>query len=238
MKKIQILFICILIFKPFSLWAESYVFSGGKNSLAQSISAVVLVNAYKKAGINIKPVFFDLQYSLQQSNAGITDGEIARVAKIVKFTPNLIQVPVPIASLDAVAFSKNTAIKINSWSDLAGYKVTIVSGVKFIEVATKKYKPTKTISFAKAAELLQTDKTDIVVTSKIAFVNMVHRKNYTDIKPVSGSLKHIELFHFVHKKNQHLIAKITPILQQMQDTGEIDHIRKSQLMNAAQQFPR
>lgn len=238
MQKNQTLFIFLLIFIPITSWAESYVFSGGKNSLIQSISAVILVKAYKKADINIKPVFLDLQDSLQQSNAGITDGEIARVAKIINFTPNLIQVPIPITSLDAMAFSKNTAIKINNWSDLAGYKFTIVRGVKFIEAATKQYKPHTAKNFADAAELLEAGKTDIVVTSKVAFVNMIHKKNYNDIKAISGSLKHLNLFHFVHKKNKHLIAKITPILQQMNSSGEIDHIRKSQLMNAAQQFSR
>jgi len=236
MKKILNIFFYILIFSPLTLSAESYVFSGGKNSLIQSISAAVLVKAYKKAKIEIKPVFLDLQYSLQQSNAGITDGEIARVSQIIKFTPNLIKVPVPIASLDAVAFSKNTSIKINNWSDLANHKFTIVSGVKYIEVATKQYNPEKTPSFAEAIELLQTGKTEIIVASKVAFVNLIYKKAYSDIKAISGSLKNLKLFHFVHNKNQHLIPIITPILQKMLDSGEIAHIRKSQLMKAARQF--
>jgi len=236
MKRTKILLLWALLLPTFSLHAKDYVFSGGEHSLIQSISAVVLVRAYKKAGIKIIPVFLELQHSLQQSNAGITDGEIARVAGINIFTPNLRKVPVPITSLDAVAFSKNTALKIDNWNGLASHHFTIVKGVKYIETATKQYKPNHAISFDQASELLQAGKTEIVVASKVAFMNMLYKKGYSDIKAISGSLKKLELFHFVHKKNQHLIPVITPVLQHMLDSGEISHIRNYELIKAAKKF--
>jgi polar amino acid transport system substrate-binding protein len=236
MKFIQVLLLCCLFSIPFITRSEEYVFSGGENSLIQSVASVILVKAYKKAGIKIKPIFLGLQDSLQQSNAGITDGEIARVAAITKFTPNLKKVPVPIMSLDAVAFSKNTSIKINNWSDLNGHKFTIVNGVKFIEVATKQFDRMSAASFEEALEFLESNKTEIVVTSKIAFVNVMYKKKYHDIKAISSSLKRLKLYHFVHVKNEKLIPVITPILQNMLDSGEIAHIKKTQLNMASRHF--
>lgn len=204
--------------------------------MIQTIAATILVKAYERADIEIKPVFLNLQQSLHQSNAGITDGEIARVNAITKFTPNLRKVPVAIMFLDAVAFSKNSSIKINSWADLRNYKFTIVKGVKFIEVATEQHERREATSHVEALALLQSDKTEIVVTSKIAFVNLMYRKKHNKIKAVSDSLKRLQLYHFVHMKNSRLIPVITPILQNMLDSGEIAHIRKAQLIKATKKF--
>jgi len=225
-----------LLFNPLPSQGESYKFSSGKNSLIQSIAAAILVKAYKRADIEVTPVFLNLQHSLQQSNAGITDGEVARVSAITKFTPNLKKVPVPIMFLDAVAFSKNTSIKINNWEDLRNYKFTIVKGVKFIETATKQFERSEATSFLEALERLQSDKTEIVVASKIAFVNLIYSKKYHNIKAVSKSLKRLQLYHFVHRKNSRLIPIITPILQGMLDSGELAHIRKAQIIKATKKF--
>jgi len=225
-----------LLFCPLRSQGESYNLSSGKNNLIQSISATILVKAYERIDIEIKPVFLNLQDSLQQSNAGITDGEVARVSTITKFTPNLRKVPVPIMFLDAVAFSKNTSIKINDWDDLRNYKFTIVKGVKFIETATKQYERREAKNYLEALELLQSGKTEIVVTSKIAFVNLIYSKKYHNIKAVSESLKRLQLYHFVHKKNSRLIPIITPVLQGMLDSGELAHIRKAQIIKATKKF--
>jgi ABC-type amino acid transport substrate-binding protein len=226
----------ILLFFPFLLHAESYTFSGGKNNLAQIIAAKVLTTAYNKAGIQIKPIFQTLEASLQNSNAGKTDGELARISAITRFAPNLRKVPVPINIVEAVAFSKDTSINIKNWDELRNYKVTIVQGAKFIENATKNIDRNMVSTFAEALDLLQADKTEIVVIPKLASINLIYKKNFHNIKAVSGPLESRLLYHFVHKKNIHLIPIITPILQAMQESGEISFIKKAYLIKAARQI--
>ncbi len=219
-----------------TLLAESYTFSGGKNSLAQTIASEVLVKAYKKANIQIKPVFLTLNESLQHSNSGKTDGEMARISTIDHFAPNLKIIPVSVISIQALAFSKNHSLKIKQWSDLRGHKITIVKAVKFIEIATKDMNRTFVNTIKEAIERLQQDKTEIIVIPKLASINLIYQKKYHHIKAVSQSLKTHMLYHFVHKKNSHLISIVTPILKAMQKSGEIAHIKKAQLMKAATRF--
>jgi hypothetical protein len=221
----------LLTFLPLILNARVYTFSGGEDNTVMLIASKVLQKAYAKAGLEMQPLFLPLEDSLQRSNSGQTDGELVRIKKITQSYPNLRQVPVEIMSVEAIAFSKNTALVINKWSDLHGHKVTIVKGTKFIEHATKDIPREVVLSFKEAFEALRQDKTEILVIPKLAGLRLYYMNEYDDIKPVSSALTRLSLYHFVHKKNIHLLPIITPILQEMKQSGEIDYIRQSYLRN-------
>jgi len=227
----------LLLMFPLILHAESYTFSGGKNNLAHIIAADILIKAYSKAGITITPEFMNLSDALEQSNAGITDGELARIDKISALYPNLKKVPVAISSVEAIAFSKNTSLWINKWEDLHDYDVTIIKGANFIETAMHDINHRVVDTFKEALTLLYEDKTQIIVTPKLASLNIIYQKKYRDIKPISASLKTLQLFHFVNRKNTHLIPIITPILQKMHDNGSIEFIKKTRLMKEIMKLP-
>jgi len=222
-----------MIFFLLPVLLNAYTFSGGKDNVAQLIASKVLEKAYTRAEIKIKPIFLPPQESLEQSNTGITDGELARIKNITKLYPNLRQVPVQIVSVEAVAFSKDTSLKIQSWNDLRGHSVTIIKGAKFIEIGTKNIPRKLVLSFHEAFEALHNGETDIVVAPKLAGIRLNFKKEYTDIKAISPALQKKALYHFVHKKNSHLIPIITPILQKMKESGEIEYIGKAYLRGIA-----
>jgi len=221
----------ILLFIIFSvvLNARVYTFSGGTNNVVQIVAAKILTKAYSRTEVKIKPVFMPLAESLDRSNKGETDGELARVRAITKLYPNLMPVPVVIGRVEAIAFSKNTSLDIKNWNDLDGHKFTIVKGSKFIEAATKKLQKDHVDSFEEAFAKLAKDETEIIVIPQKAAVRLILQKEYKDIKPVSSSLQTLSLYHFVHKKNAHLIPIITPVLLKMQKSGEIKYITNAYL---------
>jgi polar amino acid transport system substrate-binding protein len=221
----------IILLWPLSIHAaKTYVFSGGANNVPHSVAAKVLQKAYQQAGLKIKPKFMELQSALELSNSGATDGEISRIAGITKFTPNLLQIPVSTYSVQAVAFSKDKSLKINTWQDLQGYDITLVKGAKFIETATQNFERELVDSFTEAFERLQRNETYIVVVPKLTGLAVIYKNNYHEIKAVSESLQTLKLYHYVHKKNKHLISIIEPILKGMEQSGEIGYIRKSYIM--------
>ena len=219
----------LLTFIPLLLNARVYTFSGGEDNTVMLIASKVLQKAYTKAGIEMEVLFLPLEESLQRSNSGQTDGELVRIKKITQSYPNLRQVPVEIISVEAIAFSKNSSLHIKRWSDLHGHKVTIVKGTKFIEHATKDIEKEIVLSFKEAFEALRQDKTEVLVIPKLAGLRLYYMNEYDTIKPVSAALTRLSLYHFVHKKNIHLIPIITPILQEMKQSGEIEYIRQSYL---------
>lgn len=219
----------LILLLPFILEARVYTFSGGENNTVMLIASKVLQKAYERAGIETKPLFLTLEESLQRSNSGRTDGELARIKNITRLYPNLRQVPVEIVAVEAIAFSKNSDLDIKKWSDLQGHKLTIVKGTKFIERGTKDIPKQTARTFEEAFRSLHKDETEIVVVPKLAGLSLSYANKYKDIRPVSSALQRLPLYHFVHKKNSHLIPIITPILQDMKESGEIEYIRQSYL---------
>ncbi len=229
----KIIFLSIFLFL-FPLSAHTYVFSGGKNNVAQMTASKILIRAYTHANIKIKPLFISLEESLKRSNAGTTDGELARIKNISKLYPNLLRVPVCITHVEAMAFSKTETIFIHDWHDLKGKNFTIVKGAKLIENATQMMHKSYVTSIHQAFINLEEGLTDIIVIPKKAAIRMILKEGFKDIKPISGILEKQDLYHFVYKKNAYLIPIITPILQKMQDSGEIKYMNNAFLRGVTQ----
>ena len=224
----KLLFLIFFLF-PLMLNAQTYTFSGGKNNVVHIIAAKVLTKAYARAGIKTRPYFTSLSHSLKLSNRGDTDGELARVKKISAIYPNLVQVPVVLTHVEAIAYSKNKNLNIKNWNDLRGHRFLIVKGAKFIEQATENFEKELVNTFEEAFKKLSHDKTEIIVIPKKAAVRLILQQENIDIQPVSDSLQTLDMYHFVHKKNAHLIPIITPILEKMSKSGEIQYISNSYL---------
>jgi len=225
------LFILYILFFSLANATQSYIISGGKNNTIQTIASKILKKAYTRAKIDAFFTFVQLEKSLKLSNSGKSDGEMARIKKVSNIYPNLLIVPVPLISIQAIAYSEDENIKISSWNDLKKYKFTIIKGIKFIEKKTKNMKKNVVLTFEDAFYDLEKGKTQIVVATKLASLEIIYKNNYRDIKAVSNSLKSLDLYHFVNKKNKKLIPILTPILQKMKKTGEMSYIKDSHLLS-------
>jgi len=221
-------FILIIFIFLELLNAKTYIISGTDMPM-HNISMIILEKAYSRAGLKMQHRYMQPEKSLQLANYGETDADISRIKKIPLKYPNLVIVPVPLVEIQAMAFSKNKNIKISKWSDLADYNVTIVKGIKFIENGTKSISRNVLMNFNAAFKLLNEGKTDIIVAPKFTALKTIFLNGYKDIKPVSKPLQRLPLYHFVHKKNKHIIPLLTPVLQTMQQRGEIAYARRSYL---------
>ena len=227
--------IFILLVLPYLLFAETYVLGGGKHSVVHTVAAKILEKAYVHAGLEIKPTFVDLQRSLELSNSGQIDGELGRIRKISQTYKNLKIIPVSIIDVEAIAFSKLKDLRVKKWDDLSQYTLTVVSGTKFIETATKDHHNRMVVStFEEAFSRLVNDETQVVVIQKLAGIKMLHERKFKGVEIVSPSLQNLKLYHFVHKKNEHLIPILTPILEKMKRSGEIDYIKQAYLQSITQ----
>lgn len=55
---------------------------------------------------------------------------------------------------------------------------------------------------------------------------LIKKHNIQGISMLSPPLMQINLFHYLHKKNQSLIPRITVILEKMEKEGQIEKIRE------------
>jgi len=172
--------------------------------------------------------------SLEKANSGEIDGDIARSKKVAQPYPNLRQIPVKLIEIQAVAFSKIPSLRIDKWNDLAGYKVTIVKGIKFIEHGTKNIPRESVESISEAMHSLENDKTEIIVIPRYTGINLTFKKEAYLIKQVSSVLQILPLYHFVNKKNTDLIPVLTATLKEMERSGEIKYIQRAYLESLVQ----
>ncbi len=219
----------LLLLIPLLVQAQTYTFSGAQDNINQKIASKIIIKAYAQLGIKVKPRFMLFKQSIHQANQGKTDGEFARYSGITEDFPNLIKVPVEIVPSQAVAFSKNKNLKIHEWKDLQGHDFIIVEGIEYIEKSTRDMKRRLVDDCYIAFELLHEDKTEIVVGPRHQGLYICKQAFHMEITQVGDVLESEVLYHFVHKKNAHLIPLITPILQKMKDSGEMQYIKNNYL---------
>ncbi len=165
-----------------------------------------------------------------KANAGTYDAEVARVIGLEEKFPNLIRIPVAIYQIEGVAITKNKDIPINGWESLSPYKIGVLRGVQFAEEGTKNLNRERSNSLESLFRKLNAGRVDVVVEAKLNGVITIKRLMLHDsVRILQPPLVTIELFHYVHKKNEHLVPKLTQTLRKMRQNGLLDElIQKSE----------
>ncbi len=238
------LFLVMVLLFSWSIHAKSQsetttmYFANIPNNFTVAIGAEVIKTAYQKLGIAVEFVVMPTKRALKQSNEGKVDGEIHRVWSIADSYPNLIRVPTPINYIDQVVFSSVQNVDIKQCADLAPYTVGIVRGVKHAEECTRDLPLQRVFNTsAKMMTMLSVQKIDFAISS---WVNGMWLRKTMDIDnvhvigpPVSRQL----LYHYVHKKHADLVEKIDAVFIDMQESGELELLRKQVINDLLKNAP-
>lgn len=188
------------------------------------VPEVIISEAYRRLKIPFKVVKLPPVRSLKMSNSGQFDGELARVKVDPIAYPNLIQVPVAIDLIDATVFSKSVDFKVDGWDSLKPYRIGIRRGVKFTQRGTQGMNVVVGNENAQLLKMLDKGRVDIIVLNKHNAIAAIEQLNLSNIQMLKPSVHYLEVFHYLHKKNLHLLPALTHELQQMESSGEIEAI--------------
>ena len=118
---------------------------------------------------------------------------------------------------------KNSNIVINKKDDLVNYRLTKVRGVKHTNNITQGLSNTYEMSSTEAMfKLLLSDKVDVVLTNTIDGNLALARLGLSSITPMKNPLVRLPLYHYIHKKNQHLIPLIDSEIKRLKHNGELN----------------
>jgi len=208
------------------------VVSGIVNEQTHAMAKEVLHEGYRRIGYDIRIKFFPGRRSLESANMGHTDGDIARIAGTEKKFTNLIPVATPIIYFQGAAFTKSVTRKINSWRDLKGLRIGIIRGIRYSTIGTKGLNPFFAEDMTHLFKLLDDDRIQVAIAVLNAGKVEIHKKfNNSGIHVAGTPLYSAPLYHFVHKKNEHLIDDLNRVLKDMARQGEIDKILNKALQN-------
>ena len=226
--KIILSVICVLMTTTPLQAAEKLVIASIEGTVHTLISGKVVAEAYRRIGIEAVVRHYPGKRSVFISNRGDSDGELYRVAGMNKDYPNLLMVPVPIDNFDGMVFTKQTEFTVNGWESLKPYKVGVRRGIRFSDEGTGSVEGIylETVSSNKQLFLmLEEGRVDIIVIARLNGLQMQQNFKIPGIRSLEPPIESYPLYHYLHKKNSHLMPEITAALQEMEKEGLIKKIR-------------
>ena len=205
---------------------------------ATSIAEQVMAEAYRRLGMRMVVHKIPGERSLRSANNGDMDGELYRKLGMDREYPNLVIVPVALLTYEIVIFTLGTTFIVNGWDSLRPYTIGHVKSIKIVEQNTQGMRVEVAATLRQAFLKMTLGRSDIVVANKASGLAALKELNLTDVKVLSPALATFPVFHYLNKKHEALVPKLTTVLQQMQKDKTIETIQKSVMSELAQDYGR
>jgi len=218
------LLICVGLLTCLGLWlpepaaAETLVLSHLGNDQATGQAFHILQEAYRRLGIEVREELLPHERSLRAANAGETDGEVMRMAGIEAQYPDLVRVPEPVVTFDAVAFTTGLAFQVDGWESLRPYPVCINRGMKMAEQGTEGMNRMFGTSVEQIIEMLRRGHCLVAVLGRFAWLEF-DRLDAGPIRELEPPIASLPLFHYVNRRHAALVPKLAETLRQMRRDG-------------------
>jgi len=206
---------------------ETLTFTSIKNSAFENFALSVMQKAYLTMDIKIALVPVPAKRSLKLANSGDGfDGELFRISGVEKTYPNLIPIKVPLHESNWMVYTQNKSIKVNGWISLKPYTIGIRRGVVTTEKGTQGMDIVVVNSNEQLFELLQRKRIDVAILSSGNGQKLLKKNIYSNIYQLETPVYKVNVYHYIHQKNKHLVPQLTQIMEKLKKQGVIAKIRK------------
>jgi len=185
----------------------------------------ILVEAYRRLGIEIVAVPLPAERALRVADSGFTDGETVRIEGIDALYPNLVRVPEPVVSVKVKIFTTGKTFPVTGWESLRPYSICYMHGLKLYEQGTQGMNRMAAFGQENAVRLLHDGVCEVAVLSSSAWV-MVDSLNLGPMRELEPEIATFDLYHYVHKSHEKLVPLLTDELIRMKQDGVIEAILK------------
>lgn len=181
--------------------------------------------AFKRAGLGIDFQPLPAQRSLLNLDAGIDDGNLARIPGLETIFPNILMVPEKLVDFRFVAFTRNPNIEVNGWDSLQSYNLAIIHGWQIVEINTAAHKNLLKVQTAEQLfNLLLQGRVDLVIYEYSMGQAIAKALQINDIRVLQPDLAQRPLHLYLHKSHQSLVARINEALESMKSDGAYQKI--------------
>ncbi|KZN34011.1 hypothetical protein N480_22740 [Pseudoalteromonas luteoviolacea S2607] len=236
------LFAVLLFLLSRPLFAETYHFVSINYLIEQEIGRIVLPEIYKRLDIDITITPLPGKRAQFEAKTGLKHGEIMRIFSYGAETPSTVRVPTPYYYLETMAFiRKDSKIKIESVEDLKKYHIVKVRGVKHTNNITKGMKFVEDMDTTKQIlRLVSAGLADVALTNRVDGLVHLDELGITNVVPIPKNLAVLELFHYIHHSQKHLVPIVNQKIIEMQHSGELAKLisqAEQQVIKNTQYFP-
>jgi len=170
--------------------------------------------AYRQLGYQISLTQLPSGRSLSMTNAGLYDGELFRIDSAATEFPNLVKVPVPLATIELKAFTLASRLLPTHWQQEQKLRIGMVRGFRLAMDYPVAGNVVLVTSAQQAVQMLLQDRIDVLLDDE-ATVRAVLGPEFSRVRMAPEVLAGAELFHFIHRKHQDLLKPLTDALLQL-----------------------
>ena len=127
-----------------------------------------------------------------------------------------------------VFYKEGADIVVNERDDLRNYDVLKVRGVKHTNNITEGmdnvYDYDSTSAILRA---LRSDSDTVAITHTADGLFTAKKFKIDGIKMTNKPLATLDLYHYIHRKQQHLVEQVDNVLKEMKASGELDRVVKA-----------
>lgn len=174
----------------------------------------IITEAYKRLGYDVEITTLPAKRSLISVNRGEFDAELMRIDGTSMYFPNLMKIPVSVLnSKISVVTNKDSSFTPRNWQDLPQVKFGIPLGVQVVNKGTEGMDSQKVSSSEVLLNMVLKNRIDAAVLP-LAMAHK-HPKLMAQLRTVEPAIQVVKIYHYVHKKNAHLIPDLTRILEKL-----------------------
>ena len=190
----------------------------------------VATNAMSRIGLKLKIMSLPAERALIDANAGVLDGELARIPGIEKTYRNLLFVPENLMDVEFTIFSiKYHDIK-PGWEAFNNSSVAFLNGWKILERnVPKTAEITKVNSPAQLFNLLKLNRVDYIIYEKWGGLALAKSMKIENVNALSPPLAVRQLHMYLHSKHAAHIGPLTEALKQLKADGTYQTIFRDTL---------
>lgn len=179
----------------------------------------VVKEAYRRIGVQARPVTLPSKRAVQAADAGTLDGDTIRVMGTEKQYRHLLRVPERVLSIDTYAYTAAAmSADIKGWDSLRPYRVCIRHGILLQEAQAQQLNVSPVESVADEVKMLQVGRCQVATMSKWAWLE-IDRQQAAPMRQWQPALSATPMFHYLNANKAHLVMPLTLALRQMQADG-------------------
>lgn len=224
----------LLLWVPF-VWCFSFC-SSAKQTLEFStfakagtsvVTRTIMTEAYRRIGYDIAIVEYPAARSIKFANTGKYDGELARLSIVQKKLDNLVMVPTPIFGLKQIVVTKNKVFVPDGWKSLQPYTAASLIGYKYTESKLIEHdiKHGLVTRFEQILKTVKAGRFDVGILANLDGLQAMQESGIY-LKILEPEIDSFFIYHFIHKKNKHLVPLVNEQLQQLREEGFIDKVEQ------------
>jgi polar amino acid transport system substrate-binding protein len=180
----------------------------------------IAIEAFRRIGYPacIEPM--PCERSLRNADAGVTDGDLLRVAEaVLPKAPNLLAVPEEIYALPSSGFTTRADLQLRGFGDLLPLRVGYVLGWKRLEEQVRAAEVLRVRGPEELFALLVDKKADVVVYERVTGLELVKQLRPPGIRVIEPPLMVVSTHIVLNRRHQKLLEPLAAALRAMKADG-------------------